>query len=786
MAINTPQTLETPLFNVESQKQLAKLMAQENISIRVGNYETAFFDCRSRVLGLPFWNFNNKHVSDLLVGHEIGHALETPIDGIDRFKERFPGKPFAICNIIEDIREERLTVQRYPGFAYTLRKGYEAMMEMDIFNLMGKDLTTLGFADRLNIRSKTRRTDLVELNEAEEAFYQDCLKAESFDDVLDLCEKAFDHVEDHRKNENENEQPQPPGVQGEEGDKDQPNDDSMSMSDPGLEDQEQPEADDAGEADNNEIDDEETESEGKASSTSEDQNESKEEDEEDEDPLKNVKESFGSGGKACDESYDDHDLTSSTMDAFNEGLAANTANEGIKIIETPSHNELMDRVIDLPTLREARKEYLDRYNDAMTDPNVQAAWNDFKKTTKKHVSILSKEFERRKAAYQYSRATEARTGKLDVNRLHSYKYDDQLFKSITQLADAKSHGMIFLIDYSGSMEGQLQSVVAQTLQLVFFCRAVNIPFEVYSFTTPQSWHGQWGDDLDAKARAYNHFGESLDLDSTQVVQLLHSNLKKNEFEEATKELWYQNAPKIENGPDGLRTWRGTNSLRCKFEERGGTPLNQSLLILNTITKNFQKKHNIQKTNLIILTDGEGSFLSFMETQASCALNKKKKEFNPVCRRREDKYMMVNKKLIPIQGERGYRALIKRLGSLKNTKVVGFFMTYRNNEAKHEVRRAILNIDKKNISRMSLFNKINKASRGLNFYEIINAFNYDSYYVMKDVSSLNIVDENLLNDIDAVDASKSKDRNQLTKAFKKMTGDKKTTRVFLNKFAELIS
>ena len=94
----------TATVNRESQAKLAKLLAKENIQVAIGNYTTAFFDVKNRILGLPTWNTTNKYVSDLLIGHEVGHALHTPEDAISRFKAELPGVPFDIGNIVEDIR----------------------------------------------------------------------------------------------------------------------------------------------------------------------------------------------------------------------------------------------------------------------------------------------------------------------------------------------------------------------------------------------------------------------------------------------------------------------------------------------------------------------------------------------------------------------------------------------------------------------------------------------------------------------------------------------------------
>jgi hypothetical protein len=45
----------------------------------------------------------------------------------------------------------------------------------------------------------------------------------------------------------------------------------------------------------------------------------------------------------------------------------------------------------------------------------------------------------------------------------------------------KSHGMILLLDKSGSMANNLSSSYEQILILAMFCRKVNIPFAAYGF-----------------------------------------------------------------------------------------------------------------------------------------------------------------------------------------------------------------------------------------------------------------------------------------------------------------
>mgnify|MGYP003319263089 CR=1 FL=1 len=49
------------------------------------------------------------------------------------------------------------------------------------------------------------------------------------------------------------------------------------------------------------------------------------------------------------------------------------------------------------------------------------------------VDFAVKEFEQRKAAFQYTRATTAKTGRLDVNKLWSYKTSEDIFSYFLKL-----------------------------------------------------------------------------------------------------------------------------------------------------------------------------------------------------------------------------------------------------------------------------------------------------------------------------------------------------------------
>ena len=127
-------------------------------------------------------------------------------------------------------------------------------------------------------------------------------------------------------------------------------------------------------------------------------------------------------------------------------------------------------------------DHIDEYFDIQKDrlntifDKVDSEYKEFKKSAQKEVNYLVKEFECKKAADSYARATTSRTGVLDCSKLHTYKYNEDLFRKVTTLSDGKNHGLIFVLDWSGSMSNVLQDTCKQLYNLIWFCKK-----SLYSF-----------------------------------------------------------------------------------------------------------------------------------------------------------------------------------------------------------------------------------------------------------------------------------------------------------------
>ena len=113
-------------------------------------------------------------------------------------------------------------------------------------------------------------------------------------------------------------------------------------------------------------------------------------------------------------------------------------------------NDFIHNEIELDWLRQQAEwdERHSRPNVIYTQPplfdHVNKSYSEFKRSAQKEVNYLVKEFEMKKSASAYARATTSRTGVLNTSKLHTYKYNEDLFKKVTNLPEGKNHGLIFL------------------------------------------------------------------------------------------------------------------------------------------------------------------------------------------------------------------------------------------------------------------------------------------------------------------------------------------------------
>ena len=714
-------------MNYELQSTLARLLAKENITVTHGNMKTAMFDVKNRVLGLPMWKNKSKDVYDMLVGHEVGHALYTPEAGIEDFHKKCGDIPFDVCNIVEDIRIERMIQDTYPGLPRVFRKAYSELVEDDFFGTKEKNIPECGFLDRLNLRGKVGSHIAIPLDDDEELIYQKCLKAETFDDVLDICLEIKDMLEkeppqdqsepDDSSEENEESNPLP-SDQDEDEDSQTDGDDSSDS-----------ETDDGSEAEDGEETDDEDENASDADASSSDIGSEAENDE--------TETSSSASNEGASESIPE-EFTADTLKDFEdklEQIVEDASERTYTPVMLPRPNYIYDSIITYDMLRKNRgdfSEFLVAHTDYAVDINNR--FLTFRKATNKKVGTLVREFEQRKAAFQYSRATESRTGKLDVNKLHNYKLTEELFLSQTKLADSKSHGMIFLLDYSGSMASVLKDVIDQTLNLVTFCKKVGIPFRVYSFTN--TWAVQSPSTVKATIN-------EVDLENVILVEHITSEMSKTTYEEAFKALWLtQNSQ-----------WQGG-----VYDQLGGTPLDTVLTMMPTILTDFAKKNGIQKTTFVTLTDGDSSNMNTTHSWSEMTSKMKIK---------------CSGKIHEISRYRSTNCLMEMISDLPGVSTIGFFLP----NHKKELRRLLNRFHVRDAKKA-------RKLHDKNGFSSVKNRGFGAYYILD--SDVGINDNDFVTSIDEDAANSRKAQNKLAKQFGAHNQKARQTRVLLTSLAEQIA
>jgi len=551
-------------------ESLAKLLAQEDLIVENRPVETAQFNVETRVLTLPIWEHDQAEVIDSLIAHEVGHALYTPNEW-DFLAE----VPMQFVNCIEDVRIEKLMKRRYEGIPKTFYRGYKILADQDFFQIQDKDIDTLGFIDRINLQYKIGNFVDVDFSDEEKPFLAKCDALETFEDVIELSKEicAFMKEQWEKAQEEKEEEIELPTASG---------DNDFTDGDNELEDL----------------------SEGRTPQPSEGKEDDKEEGQEKPQP----KAAHGKEVGRNTEEPQEFVPTVETLDALNDGLKSLANAEGLEYdyIELPKTisskffvsnkevSELMNTFyVGKENLRHI-KDFSDQYELHMAREytknidNADAEYRKFKISQNKEVNYLVKEFEMKKAADSYARATTSRTGVLDTAKLHTYKYNDDIFRKVTTIPEGKNHGLVFNVDWSGSMSNCILDTIKQVLTLVSFCRKVGIGYDVYLFSDNfEKDEHKYHEDPSTEGKVILRDFRMLNVLSSASNNRSHDKQAHNLFRLAS-------------------SFRGYYS--CGVPNKmnlGGTPLNEATISLNHIIPSFKKRTGAQKVHVINLTDGEG-------------------------------------------------------------------------------------------------------------------------------------------------------------------------------------
>jgi hypothetical protein len=519
----------------------AKLLANENVSIIRAAVKTASFNVKSRQLTLPIFKDMTSEIEEMLVAHETGHALYTTMDMMEASKEDY--KIHDYINVVEDVRIEKLMKRKYPGLKKTMIEGYRQLNEKDFFGISKiKNVRTLNLIDRINLWFKVGISSGVSFSEQEKLFVTRAEKTETSIEVVQLAKDIYEFC----KNELEN-----------------------------------PESKDS--SFNNENTEESEENESYEES---EENESYEESEENEtkSPEEIEEELESKTNKSLMENLDN----SVDMNAEYNYLRLDTDYDPDTIV---GYKTILSET-------ETEQEFiLNRWGYKEDIPrSVDAEYIKFKSNTLKTVNYLIKEFEMKKAATQYKRNQVSKSGSLDMKKVWGYQLNDDLFKRITTTQDGKKHGMIFLIDWSGSMNEVIGDVIQQVTTLSMFCHRLQIPFQVLAFS---DYYYNCYDNKPYSNRRKDRFQKTR----------LATNLLNNATKECALLEFFSHKMSNKDFNDMAKRLFNTYKFTRKSEySLGGTPLNEALAYMTDHIGKFMNQNNVEKMSFITLTDGAGSTL----------------------------------------------------------------------------------------------------------------------------------------------------------------------------------
>ena len=722
---------------MKNKSTLAKLLAEEDIFVVHKKMDTAYFNAKSRELGLPIWKDEEmtKDIYDLMVCHEIAHALWTPLDMLEDAQVRKINHSFV--NIIEDARIERMVQDRYPGAVAVFNRGYNDLTAKDFFGIGDKDTAELNLIDRINLFFKKQK---VEFSADEKVWVKRVAETKTPNDVLNLAEELYAWMAENAPEEN---------------------DDDNRMIDPNGESSEGDDGEETGEGDA--PADEEGDEDGNDAPT----------------------------GDAGDDGNDDNNSNAKTEEgeSSEEGGLDSTGPSGPPKAETDTDaNNAGEMLVDknatertygrIPALKDNLimpfSEIVERatvhYNKSDSTNWVNARKLEIatlKDDSKKTVGYMVKEFEMKKAADQYARASVSKTGSLDMGQLHTYKYNEDIFKKVTTLPGATNHGMVMVLDWSGSMYDNLKGTLSQLFNLVWFCRRTQIPFEVYAFSN----HPHVCDEYSMPHSGPNFKAGDLALNNFRLLNFFSNKMNVKDEIAMMEALWM-----IASYYSDRDYNDGIPAMYPSFLNLGGTPLNDAIIAMMEIVPKFKRDTGVQKVNTIFLTDGASHSTPGVYDYS---LDTKTGEHYKITGRLRGNIIITDPKTLKSYEVDGYNITDGLLRILKDRvpdmNLIGFFIAGSGRSGRVD-KRVLYNLQR-DLSIDKIMEQVRFMNK--NKFLAIESKGYDEMYVLPS-KGMTVENDGLSDDL--VGASKAK----LKTAFGKSMKNKVESRVLLNKFVKLVA
>ena len=769
-------TQNIKLESFKDKSTLVKLLAEEDLQVTYKKVPTAHFDVNAREIVLPIWKDKSESVMDMMSLHEVGHALWTPLDLIEKGQKQKVKHSFL--NVLEDVRIEKMIQEKYLGSKKIFKKAYDELLKKDFFGINEKDLSKLNLIDKINMHYKHVPNVPFEDNELE--WVEKANQTKTADDVLNLAIELQEWMYSQEKDKTD-----------EMFDIDLPFNESENDD---IENQDEKNSSNI-ESDDTEETEDESEDGDSTSGSGSDRNDNQKENESSLNKLKDGGEDFDGIESVTDSNYTKNQYQAASDEDIKE----------TEILNIPKIN-INEAIVDY---KEINKDLTDFYKEKSQGSESNKKYMEWVvKTLKKFeneqkpvISYMVKEFEMRKAADLYKRASISKTGSLNMDKLHSYSYNEDIFLKMTNLPGATNHGLVMFVDWSGSMADNFHNTLKQTMNLIWFCKRVNIPFEVYAFSNQ---YGKKSETTNRNLLAQTPKQNDIVVNDCTLLNMVSSRANKNEFNESMINLWAISNYYSERGNyGGIRhdeDYIYPIYIPTDFM-LGGTPLNNAIVYAMDILPKYKKDNGIQKLHTVFLTDGASHNLTGKyEWGTAWSSEGDVEEFRQVgiSRNYENDVIIVdpiNRKKVkcPAKKDSEYskacyystyhnqtEILLSFLKArVQGMNIVNFFIAGRNKKgtvSKHDIEHIFgLNSwdDERQIK--SIQKEILK-----NNVAVCTSQGWDEMYVLPGGQKLDVSND------DMSEVQPGAKKSELKKAFSKMSSGRKNSRPVLNKFIGMIA
>jgi hypothetical protein len=590
----------------QSKSLLSRLLATENILVvHDKNAQTASFDIANRVLRLPVFKNMSEELYDMFVGHEVAHALYTPFTEEDKESiktnkclssamkiadgdAKMAQIAHQYLNVVEDARIERMIKDRFPGIRRDFYIGYGELNKRDFFGIKGTDIASMSFIDRINLYFKIGYQVKIPFTDEEMQYVDMVENTKTFDDVLDVTKKIWSFSK-AKASESKS-------------------DISAALSDDGDP------VDATGKSGNGIGDGQPNGDQG------------------------NSKNEFGNTGKW-------HTNTIPPDMCRTQQNFDNNAQSLVNTSDWAEHEHYRIPEVNMDTVIVPYKDIMDQFNQVAVsyhDTYNNFLMNEAKKfidESKRVVNILAQEFMSKKAAKDHHRNRIHRTGSIDTVRMMNHKVTDDIFRRMTVVHKGKSHGLVFYTDMSGSMSPVIDDNFRQLIQLVLFCKRVNIPFVVYGFTTKMrdgnemdKWVAQhndpnlnWNDYCWSFWKKDNRVIDNrCSVNPFTLIELFSSKMTKNEIELAVRNAL------------AIGFYHNRRSMTANYHMSipsivtlSSTPLIEAIASGMTIVPKFKEENRLDIVHTVFLTDGEPTGIN-IGNNSTCSYKNHVYKFSEKC------------------------------------------------------------------------------------------------------------------------------------------------------------